>query len=131
MTKLAVAYWILVNVIGSPSNPDFPIAMGPYPSLELCQVAGHNRFPEDTRFWTVEQIAAEKERLAQADARRKKELLTAPHDKRGWATLSDGFRAHFNRDGKQDATDDPSYSRMFTCPCYSAISACAKVSETK
>lgn len=129
---VVVTWWILASVSGTGSNVDAPVALGPYPSQELCRVAGESRFSFDSRFWTEAHIAEEKKRYADAEAKRQAELRTAPHDKNGYAHLSDGTVVHFNQKGEQDGGFSSGGSMsMEYCPCYRAITACVKVSESK
>lgn len=45
------AWWILVNPT-SWYGQRIPQALGPYPSKELCRIAGKSVMPDDEQFWT-------------------------------------------------------------------------------
>ncbi len=54
---VTLAFYILFRG-GTMDLNDVPRVMGPYPSLSLCKAAGHEMFPGDPQFFTLEQAKA-------------------------------------------------------------------------
>lgn len=87
-------WWILV--VGGLANPysqaelaisRIPRAMGPYPSAELCRVAGESLMPRERQFWTAEKIQAANTRAWIRDQEREAVAETSPaepSDYLGW-----------------------------------------------
>src|SRR3990167_11047946 len=73
MTFIVVAaWWFLAMVHGASSNDRTVSAFGPYPSQELCRIAGE-ALTGDSRFWGPARVQAEKA----AAAANAKQLATA------------------------------------------------------
>lgn len=62
---LRPTWWILVQEDDERCRYR-PSTLGPFPSRELCRIAGHSVMPDDTRFWSRADIALDAERKANA-----------------------------------------------------------------
>lgn len=84
------SWYILAHYYDANSSPT-PKLLGPFPSNELCRIAGESTFSYDRRFWTEKKIAeveAEmKEKKDKRDALIVEMAKTAKRDKNGDATL--------------------------------------------
>jgi len=83
---LEIEWFILARYFGN-----LPKALGPFPSKELCRIAGEDTFPEDQRFWVPERVIKFKADLEQDERERKAKiatmLKTAKRDKNGQVEL--------------------------------------------
>ena len=137
-------WWILLQAMsGYTAEIAIPRAAGPYPSQEMCRIAGNKMMPDDRRFWTEEarvkaeaanKLEAEK-RKAQ-DAIRSKEIeVAAAHVregkiKPGWVTLSSGDKVHLDKDGKEDVITFGTVSfTSISSPLYTALTPCVEIKE--
>ena len=134
-------YWILAEDTSNRTSPAY--ILGPYPSRELCRIAGALTFPTDQRFWTAKERAAEQARIkasreeaAAQEAARKAALHRAWENgghKPGrlqWRGSSYEFDEH----GEEKYTTKTFYGTslnvtMRSCPCLEAKTGCVRVVE--
>ena len=94
-------------------NKRIPRILGPFPSRELCRLAGEDTFPDDPRFWTSQHIVEHNAKLAKDRAERESQiaekLKTAKRDKNGrvWVTLDSGSQILIDKDGKEVGWSGP------------------------
>lgn len=70
-------WWILIAVLHPGTPFQVTNAVGPYPSAEVCRLAGKSMMPSDERFWTPEEVANQRrhdaeERVRQEAAHRER-----------------------------------------------------------
>lgn len=63
-------WWILIAMLHPGTPFQVTSAIGPYPSLELCKLAGKATMPSDERFWTQEEINNQRQHELEERARR-------------------------------------------------------------
>ena len=98
---------LLMLLTSSPSEPLYilarfftggsgePRVLGPFPSAELCRIAGRDTFPEDQRFFTPQEIEKETARRKEEDEKKKELIANAIKTKKPtkdgwWVDLGDG-----------------------------------------
>lgn len=77
-----VMWWILTTTNAFACGGDCgarktPEANGPYPSAELCRLAGRNIMPSDRQFWTEAEKEAQLKREAERDSALKAKIAAA------------------------------------------------------
>lgn len=125
-------WWILANDQSKWGSA--PNALGPYPSAELCRIAGHAAMPYDDQFKTTIQIEKDKRAAAVERARQNAAIAAAPHDKDGWARTKEYGSFHFNAKGEIDGqavSGGGTWDSVHSGPSYSAITGCVKVDSPK
>ena len=121
MMILAVSWWILVAL-----SPDrggrHVVAMGPYPSKALCEVAGAYAMPHERRFWD-DKRKAEDARLLGI---REREIADAPV---GGTILRNGDRLYKRSQKPFDWSI--SSSIWIDGPSQTAITGCVSDAEAR
>jgi hypothetical protein len=131
MTTLTIlaTWWILVHSFTGNSGLDVPRALGPYPSKDLCRIAGRTAMPDDRRFYTADELAKkdadEQERRRKRDA----EIASKKPDKAGWIYF-DCEAIHVGKDGKPDGQSSTSCISV-PWSYLSAITDCVAVEDSK
>lgn len=106
-------WWILVQNHDGRTQP-VPLAAGPYPSKEVCRLAGKAMMPDDQRFWTDAEKVDAKARAEQRERDVQAVIAAAweknkhqagsvefPQRTHGVAlSLGDATRYHFDAAGK-------------------------------
>lgn len=124
----AAAWWILVTVYPRTIQDTQRVeARGPYPSADLCRVAGRAMFPDDHRFWTPEEVRAATERARLLAAQRAADLarLRRPGTAQT-LTLSDGTTLTYTAQDEVVRQWSPLRPRAVDV---AALSDCARVEE--
>jgi hypothetical protein len=94
---------------GQIGDVEIPRVAGPYPSQELCRLAGYSIDPDDRRFWTEEmRTKVEREEKIKVEARTKeieivKEQVRSGKRKPGWIKLSDGSSIGIQPNGELES----------------------------
>ena len=84
MHLFMLSWWIIL----APVDQGIPSAMGPYPTLTSCKVAGHYTVPHDERFMDPTQLAAA--HAAKVKAREKAEADNIAKQQ----TIAEFLKAH-------------------------------------
>lgn len=142
---LVSSWWILVSVFGG--SDDIPRAIGPYPSQEMCRIAGEHLMPNDRQFWTAEKreqtearekTEAEKRQLE--DEKYKAELAQIGEDVRGSKRKPGRIRtsrgvSEFDKNGTltlETGWLQVSGSGTFeSSPFYTALTPCVEIKDDK
>jgi hypothetical protein len=131
MLLAAVTWWFLVDVYGTQHGiGDGPRAKGPFPSKELCRVAGASMFPSDSRFWTPKQVRVAEEEARVYSLRVNSEIIAKrkPGTKQT-IELFNGTSVMFNEKDEfvglvSGFGGGGSSGGMVSCPCYMALTPC-------
>lgn len=133
MILIISAWWILATVSGvSGRDGDIPRAIGPYPSEEICMIAGNKLMPSDSRFQTDSQ-KEEIRRAAEAREEECNQLFGAvpASKKKGWVSLPGCGARHFGPPVNDGAvlSDISSGWTVIDAHSYSAITSCTEVKQ--
>lgn len=135
------SWWILAKRNGGYAEDLIPRAIGPYPSQELCRIAGHDLARDDRRFWTAEERAkAEEADRKEAEAwrlkqeRHSKEILPfaeavrAGKIKPGKIKLPSGDDAYLDKNGTENTIIFSGTSSGFLpMMSYTALTPCVEI----
>ncbi len=125
MLLLTLAWWFLAQPMPTSAADDVhPVAFGPYPSQELCRVAGFTMMPFDPRFW----LPADKATQTKIDKARATMLAAVPHTP-GAHQLRDGSMVRFDKAGRELPDYAPFEWTIRAGSSYMALSPCTKVRE--
>lgn len=150
MTKATIiGWWILVQVWGGSCQSEAPRAIGPYPSQEMCRLAGNKIMPDNKLFWTPAAVAeaeakdrVEAERFKAQQEKERIEIaeigkaIVAGKRKPGTIKLSSGASVIFDKDGKETGRDwgvltlnstGPGSGFIISGPFYNALTPCVEI----
>ena len=148
--KTVIAWWILVQCFGCGDTGSVPRAIGPYPSQEMCRLAGNRLMPTDRQFWTeAARAKAEEEDKARSERARlqqealdKEAVVFIARAKRGEklpspVTLSGGERVFiepgliegdYHAVAVRNLTGTASYGGFLSIgPQYDALTPCVEI----
>lgn len=145
-SKDVSGWWILVRIMSGPSDGfNIPRAIGPYPSQEMCRIAGREMMPVDRRFWTLterekaevrDKVEAEKARLAsekeETEIKQIAESVCSGKRKPGDVKLPSGTFVTFDKDGKETGRSWGiiTYTTSFmgaSSSVYDALTSCVEI----